>query len=151
VHEIVSAQSTYVTIGGRDYGSCANGVIGGSHNGGGNCITSNCAGILLTSGTRMNPPPNNEVVTFNVMVLNNNSTISNPIGGIQNAGGNLCDGTSYYDFNQYFFPNDPNALTQSNWEWCNGAGNGFALFTWAGWLSATPPVPGQDPHGRATP
>jgi parallel beta-helix repeat protein len=119
-HEIALAQSDHITV----YG---------------NTITSNCAGIVMTSGSRNLAV--DDVVEENITTYPGSTVIRNLLGGLDTnnpptlyapANGN------YYDYNTYHFGS---ALGLKNWTW-----NGIPVnpLTWSGWRAA-----GEDIHGSA--
>ena len=104
----------------------------------GNTITSNCAGITMTQGTR------NQIVYSSV--VNNSITypgstiLQNYIGGWDPPPAtSLFDPSNhnYFDYNTYHF-SSPTLLTLDNWRW-----SGLNL-TWSEWRAA-----GEDPNGTA--
>jgi hypothetical protein len=104
-----------------------------------NTITSNCAAIVVTSGSRNTAV--NDVVTHNTTTYNGSTVIQNVIGGLDtNTPTTMFQPSSgnYYDYNTYHFGS---ALGLKNWTW-NGAP--MNPLTWSGWQAAS-----EDPNGSA--
>jgi hypothetical protein len=104
-----------------------------------NTITSNCAGITMTQGTRNLAVLNSVVhnsLTYPSATL---ALIQNIIGGWDPPPSTMFDpaNQNYFDYNTYHF-GSPTVLAQKNWEW------GGSTLTWSGWQAA-----GEDPNGTA--
>ena len=104
-----------------------------------NTITSNCAGITMTQGTR-NLAVYDSVVHNSINYPSLTLTlIQNVIGGWDPPPATLFDpaNQNYFDYNTYHF-GSPTLLAQNNWMW------GGSTLTWSGWQAA-----GEDPNGTA--
>ena len=104
-----------------------------------NTITSNCAGITMTQGTRNLAVLNSVVhnsLTFPSVTL---ALIQNVIGGWDPPPSTMFDpaNQNYFDYNTYDF-GSPTLLAQKNWQW------GGSNVTWSGWQAA-----GEDTNGTA--
>ena len=103
-----------------------------------NTITSNCADIILTSGSRNVAVY--DAVVHNTLTYPGTTVIRNPVGAYDgNTPTTLYDPAShnYFDYNTYHF-SSPTLLTLDNWVW-----NGSSL-KWLEWQAA-----GEDVHGTA--
>jgi parallel beta-helix repeat protein len=106
-----------------------------------NTITSNCAGIMMTSSSQNQAI--DDSVLDNIITYNGSGVIANRIGGQDtNNPPTLYDPASgnYFDYNTYHFSSLA-LLTLKNWTW-NGAP--VNPMNWLGWRAA-----GEDIHGIA--
>ena len=103
----------------------------------GNTITTSCAGITLTQGSRNLEI--NDIVIDNVIRYSGSLQLRNPIGGMNpNPPFTLFDpaNANYFDYNVYHFI--PSTLALKNWVY-----NTTSL-SWVNWQAT-----GQDIHGTA--
>jgi parallel beta-helix repeat protein len=123
--EITLAQSDNSTVGGKGHG---------------NVVSSNCGGIVLSSGTRDSVPTAGNSVTYNKITYTGTAAKVPHTYGYDVAAGGVTPAANTFDFNAYHFVGaGAGALGAANWL----HGSGFVTFSQ--WQA----VP-QDQHGTAT-
>jgi hypothetical protein len=123
-----------------------NSMVGGAD--GGNVVTSNCGGIIVTTGTRDGdggdggeiPNTGNSVTYNSITYTGSAATVPHPYG-YHVATGGVVPASNTFDYNAYHFvAAGAGALDAANWQ---STGNVDVAFPQ--WQA----VP-QDPHGTAT-
>jgi parallel beta-helix repeat protein len=129
VGEIAIVESDHTTVGENCHG---------------NTITSKCGAINIQSGNRLAPPATHMVVEYNNLTFSVDQLVEGLNGGQNNPGGQLFDGSSYFEHNTYTF-DTKDGKNRNNFAWSNGSG-GNAVTHWQGWQNKN-----QDSHGSAAP